>query len=106
MTAEVETPASLKLSPELSKRLVDDLGGTNAVARIFEISPPSVTGWRQIGIPAKRLIALRKIARAKPNGVVWRALVNAGVNPRGPLADCITAETAAATGRMSAPGVE
>lgn len=34
--------------------VIDALGGTSAVAEIFNIKPPSVTGWREGGIPTAR----------------------------------------------------
>ncbi|HDR9052651.1 TPA: hypothetical protein QDB02_000333 [Burkholderia vietnamiensis] len=39
--------------------VIDRLGGTSAVARIFEIKPPSVHEWRRNGIPKARLQFLR-----------------------------------------------
>lgn len=35
-------------------KLIDDLGGTTAVARMFGVTPPSVTEWRTKGIPIAR----------------------------------------------------
>lgn len=34
--------------------VIDSLGGTTAVANIFNIKPPSVTYWREAGIPTAR----------------------------------------------------
>jgi hypothetical protein len=34
--------------------IIDKLGGTTAVAAIFEIEPPSVSEWRINGIPKPR----------------------------------------------------
>lgn len=45
-----------------ANRIIDDLGGTNAVARMFDIEPPSVSDWRKTGIPKARLMYL-KLAR-------------------------------------------
>lgn len=39
--------------------LIDALGGTSAVARLFDIKPPSVSNWRTVGIPKARLMYLR-----------------------------------------------
>lgn len=36
---------------EMANYVIDSLGGTSAVARLCEIEPPSVTGWRSNGIP-------------------------------------------------------
>lgn len=41
---------------------IDQLGGTAAVARMFNIAQPSVTKWRKEGIPDARLMYL-KLAR-------------------------------------------
>lgn len=38
--------------------LIDALGGTTAVARLFSIQPPSVHEWRKKGIPDDKLIRL------------------------------------------------
>ena len=48
-------------------RLIDDLGGTGAVARMFEIEPPSVSYWRKHGIPKSRLMYLKATHPAKFN---------------------------------------
>ncbi|TGB34378.1 Rha family transcriptional regulator [Burkholderia thailandensis] len=39
--------------------VIDRLGGTSAVARLFEIEPPSVSEWRRTGIPKPRLQYLK-----------------------------------------------
>jgi len=41
--------------------IIDALGGTKAVATIFRIKPPSVSGWRKNGIPEARLDYLRVV---------------------------------------------
>lgn len=38
--------------------LIDDMGGTNKVARLAGVKPPSVTDWRKTGIPQEKLILL------------------------------------------------
>ena len=40
-------------------KLIDTLGGTSAVAEMFEIKPSSVSGWRTEGIPKARLQTLK-----------------------------------------------
>lgn len=42
--------------------IIDALGGTFCVAKLCEVKPPSVSGWRKHGIPRARLMFLR-IAR-------------------------------------------
>lgn len=39
--------------------LIDAFGGTSAVARLFEIRPPSVSEWRNEGIPKARRQTMR-----------------------------------------------
>ncbi len=41
--------------------IIDALGGTNEVARLCEVKPPSVSDWRKEGIPNARLMYLRVI---------------------------------------------
>lgn len=41
-----------------SSELIDKLGGTTAVAKLLNIKPPSVHGWRTGGIPDDKLIRL------------------------------------------------
>ncbi len=40
-------------------QVIDALGGTAAVARIFEIAMPSVSAWKEEGIPPARMMFLR-----------------------------------------------
>lgn len=42
-----------------ANQIIDALGGTNEVARLCEIKPPSVSEWRRDGIPRARLMFLR-----------------------------------------------
>lgn len=46
-------------------RLIDDLGGTSAVAKMFDIEPPSVSYWRANGIPKARLMYLKAVYPSK-----------------------------------------
>ena len=39
-------------------QIIDQLGGTYAVARMFSIKPPSVSAWRVDGIPQARRMYL------------------------------------------------
>jgi len=43
-------------------KIIDELGGTVAVARLCEVEPPSVSEWRRVGIPRARMMFL-KLAR-------------------------------------------
>ena len=40
--------------------LIEQLGGTSAVARMTGVAPPSVTAWRTRGIPADRCPAIER----------------------------------------------
>lgn len=42
-----------------ANKIIDALGGTSEVARICDVKPPSVSEWRDKGIPAARLMYLR-----------------------------------------------
>lgn len=42
-----------------SNSLIDSLGGTAKVAKIFGIKMPSVSRWRKTGIPEARLMYLQ-----------------------------------------------
>lgn len=45
-----------------ASEVIDRLGGTYAVARLCEVNPPSVSGWKQLNrIPRARLMYLRLI---------------------------------------------
>lgn len=44
---------------EKADELVAALGGVCAVARICEITTPSVSSWRKIGVPRARLMYLK-----------------------------------------------
>lgn len=40
-------------------KIIDKLGGTSAVAKLCDVKPPSVSEWREKGIPKARLMYLR-----------------------------------------------
>lgn len=42
-----------------ANKIIDALGGTAAVAKLCEVKPPSVSEWRNSGIPKARLQYLR-----------------------------------------------
>jgi hypothetical protein len=44
-----------------SDEIIDALGGTSEVAKICEITMPSVSDWRKDGIPKARLMYLKAI---------------------------------------------
>lgn len=39
--------------------LIDAFGGCSALAKLFDITPPSVSEWRKTGIPKARLFSMR-----------------------------------------------
>ncbi|MEW9586269.1 Cro/CI family transcriptional regulator [Paraburkholderia sp. DGU8] len=42
-----------------ASRIIDCLGGTGDVARLFDVDPAAVSQWRRNGIPRARLQLLR-----------------------------------------------
>lgn len=42
-----------------ASKIIDALGGTNAVAELCEVTPQAVSQWREDGIPKARLMFLR-----------------------------------------------
>ena len=44
-----------------ANKIIDSLGGTVAVADLCEVKPPSVSEWRNSGIPKARLMYLRAV---------------------------------------------
>lgn len=50
-----------------ASEIIDLLGGTFAVADIFNIKPPSVSDWKTHGIPEDRLIRLAPLLERKGN---------------------------------------
>ena len=41
--------------------MIDELGGTNVVAALCEVSPQAVSQWRNDGIPPARLMYLKVV---------------------------------------------
>lgn len=50
-------------------QVIDALGGTAAVARIFNVKPPSVSDWKKDGIPAARVMFLKVAHRKALSGI-------------------------------------
>lgn len=42
------------------QRVIDQLGGPVAIARLCGVSAPSATNWRKTGVPIKRCVAIEK----------------------------------------------
>ena len=52
----LKLPDALDVSAvEARRKLIEELGGTAAVARLFGVSSPSVSQWKREGIPKARL---------------------------------------------------
>lgn len=50
-------------------QVIDALGGTAAVARIFDLSMPSVSDWKKDGIPSARMMFLRATKKKELDGI-------------------------------------
>lgn len=62
-------------------QVVNALGGTAAVARLFDISMPSVSDWKKEGIPRARMMFLRVVCEKELAGIdLDAALSNANAN--------------------------
>ncbi|WP_429015217.1 hypothetical protein [Comamonas sp. 4034] len=57
-------------------KIIEALGGTAEVARMCEISMPSVSNWKQSGIPDARVKFLRLAARSKLKGLDLDAAIS------------------------------
>jgi len=44
----------------LASKIIDRFGGTKAMAELCEVSMPSVSQWRNNGIPKARIMFLRE----------------------------------------------
>lgn len=71
---------------EAAVKVIEALGGTAAVARIFGLEMPSVSDWKKDGIPGARMMFLR-VAKAKQlRGIDLAAATSAGTKKRRPTA--------------------
>lgn len=50
-------------------QVIEALGGTAEVARLFDISMPSVSDWKRDGIPSTRMMFLRVAKRKELVGI-------------------------------------
>lgn len=51
-----------------TNHIIDLLGGTFAVAKMCRVSPPSVSQWRNNGIPADKLVMVAGELEKKSDG--------------------------------------
>lgn len=72
MDAATRTPGSF----------IDRLGGTGAVASALALDDSTVSAWRERGIPAKRCLALSKLAAERGcNEITLEALHEFATQP-------------------------
>ena len=64
----VATPNNVGMNLHASK-VIDALGGTAEVARMFGVRMPSVSGWRTEGIPKARMMYIQVAHPAAVDGV-------------------------------------
>lgn len=50
-------------------QIIEALGGTAAVARMFSLSMPSVSDWKKTGIPRARMMYLQAAHASKLKGI-------------------------------------
>ncbi len=70
-------------------QLIDALGGTAAVARIFDARMPSISNWKRDGIPPARMMFLQVAYKNALAGIDLKA----ATAPRRPNASSITQPT-------------
>lgn len=65
--------------------IIDRLGGTAKVSRIFGLSMPSVSDWKRDGIPHARVMFLRATHRKTLSGIDLEAATSR--KPKTPVAE-------------------
>jgi hypothetical protein len=58
---KAQQAAKPRMREPTDNEILDKLGGSHAVARIFEIRGPSVSDWRKYGIPKARRMYLQVV---------------------------------------------
>lgn len=66
MDHEKESLRPKRLTRELSARIVEELGGTSALAAFCRIRPSSVCDWKRVGIPRPWALYLRERFKTLP----------------------------------------
>lgn len=61
-------------------KIIDALGGTAEVARLFGVRMPSVSRWRVAGIPPARMMFLKVVHATALEGIDLQAATAAGSN--------------------------
>lgn len=59
MTSELGGPKIRDIMNKTDSQIIDELGGTSAVAELCQVSSPSVSEWRHAGIPQARRMYLQ-----------------------------------------------
>ena len=54
-------------------QVIDALGGTAAVARIFDARMPSISNWKRAGIPPARMMFLKATHKKALSGIDLKA---------------------------------
>ena len=60
------TDSYKRLNPELSREVINALGGTTEVSRLCVVQLAAVSQWKKNGIPRARLMFLRERFKNKP----------------------------------------
>lgn len=63
---------------ETNSDIIDELGGTGAVAAMLGLKAPAVSNWRRLGIPPRHWY---KMVNARPNRITFELLEK--LNPIG-----------------------
>lgn len=61
-------------------KIIDALGGTAEVARLFGVRMPSVSRWRMAGIPPARMMFLKAVHSAALEGIDLNAATAVAAN--------------------------
>lgn len=61
----METTQSTGDDALFAQILIDLLGGTSKVAYLCDVKPPSISGWKQNGIPKARRMYIRAVRPAE-----------------------------------------
>lgn len=56
-----------------AEKIIDRLGGTASVSRLFDVRMPSVSNWKKDGIPRARMMYLEAVLPEAVNGIDTRA---------------------------------
>ncbi len=63
-------------------QVIEALGGTAAVARLFDVAMPSVSAWKERGIPRPRMMFLSVAHKKKLAGIDLKAATALAAKPQ------------------------